>query len=67
MTKNLEGLSRTEIERLLGPANETSYFREWTMVYELGRERGFIAIDSEWLVINLDNSGVATESRIVRD
>lgn len=67
MTKTLEGLSRTEIERLLGPANETSYFREWTMVYQLGRERGFIAIDSEWLVIDLDHSGVATEYQIVHD
>ena len=67
MTKTLEGLSRTEIEGLLGPANETSYFREWTMVYQLGHERGLISIDSEWLVINLDNSGVATEYQIVRD
>ena len=31
----------------------TEYFRDWSLVYNLGRERGFMAIDSEWLVVRI--------------
>ncbi len=37
------------------------------MVYWLGPERGLIRIDSEWLVLRLDEGGVVREFRIVRD
>jgi hypothetical protein len=37
------------------------------MVYWLGPERGFIRIDSEWLVLRLDQSDIVREVRIVRD
>ena len=54
---SLEGLSRSEIMNLLGNETEGAYFKEVdNMVYYLGNERGFISIDSEWLIIHfVDN------------
>ena len=37
------------------------------MVYWLGDERGYMSIDSEWLVVRLDGEGKVAEYRIVRD
>ncbi len=52
---------------MLGEPPPPEYFRDWDMVYRLGMERGFISIDSEWLVIRLGTNGRVTESRIVHD
>ena len=62
----LIGKRRQEIVALLGEPPATSYFSEWDMVYVLGPERGFISIDSEWLVLRLEHGRVA-EARLVRD
>ena len=64
---NLVGMSRGEVTALIGEPDNTSYFREYDMVYRLGNERGFISIDSEWLVLRLNTNQVVTEDRIVRD
>jgi hypothetical protein len=61
------GVIRADVENLLGPPDKTSYFRNWDMVYLLGPERGFIRIDSEWLVFRLDAGGRVAEYQIVRD
>jgi len=55
----IPGKSRDEIERLLGQSLETGYFTasERDLIYILGPERSFISIDSEWLLIWLDNEG----------
>jgi hypothetical protein len=63
----LRGLSRDSVEQLLGPRDSTDYFQEWDLVYWLGPERGFLRIDSEWLVLNLGLDGRVTDYRIVRD
>jgi hypothetical protein len=63
----LLGKTQGEIESMLGPPAETGYFRDFDLVYWLGPERSFIRIDSEWLVIRLDDAGRACEVRIVRD
>ena len=52
---------------MLGEPPETEYFRDWDLVYWLGPERGFMSIDSEWLVLRLHENGRAAECRIVRD
>lgn len=62
----LEGMSRQDIEQLLGKPPQTNYFREYEYVYWLGPERGFISIDSEWLCIKFSKD-IATEVRICRD
>lgn len=63
----LVGLSRTEVEALLGPADKTPYFRNFDLVYMLGPERGFIAIDSEWLLIQLDPDGRVSQAILGTD
>jgi len=66
-TRALIGKSKADISRMLGDPPPTDYFREWDMVYTLGAERGLFSIDSEWLVIQLDNSGAAADAAIVTD
>ena len=63
----LSGASRAEVERLLGPPDNTTYFSHWSMVYWLGPERGMMPVDSEWLVLRIGAQGTVTECRIARD
>ena len=54
------GQSRAELEGLLGPSLEITYFQSSgrDLIYILGPQRdSFMAIDSEWLLIWLDDSG----------
>jgi hypothetical protein len=56
----LPGHGRQELEQLLGPSLDTAYFADSgrDLIYLLGRERGSLfAIDSEWLLIWLDERG----------
>jgi len=64
---SLKGRSRADVVALLGEPTPTEYFKQWDMVYVLGPERGFIAIDSEWLVIRLDARGAVREAPIASD
>jgi hypothetical protein len=64
--RDLKGMRRAEVEALLGERDLTGYFKDYDMVYCLGPERGFVPIDSEWLVIKLDQDKV-TYYRIARD
>ena len=63
----LIGRTRAEVVALLGEPPPTGYFAEWDLVYWLGPERGFISIDSEWLVARFGSDGRITEARLVRD
>lgn len=55
----IQDKSRNEIEKALGPSLETGYFSssERDLIYVLGAERGFFGIDSEWLLIWVDDEG----------
>lgn len=55
----LPGKTRSEIEALLGPSLETPYFASTgrDMIYILGPERSAFVIDSDWLLIWLDDNG----------
>lgn len=59
-SKILDGLSRVEVEEVLGTPDSTDYFANMgrDMIYWLGTERGFMGIDSEWLLIWLENGKV---------
>ena len=63
----LDHLSRAEVENLLGHPTKTEYFHDHDLVYWLGPERGFMGIDSEWLVIDLDERSVVRKYAVVRD
>lgn len=61
------GKTRDRIVALIGRPDDTEYFREYDLVYHLGPERGPFGIDSEWLVLRLDDDDIVTEARIVTD
>jgi len=65
----LEGLTRSEVVELLGPPNQESYFSSVAhdMHYHLGPERGFIRIDSEWLLIAFGENGKVSRYWLARD
>jgi hypothetical protein len=64
----LDGRTQPQVVELLGPADDTSKWRDWDVVYRLGPERkGLFRIDSEWLVIRLGPSGRVVSYRIVAD
>ena len=63
----LVGRTHSEAVALLGEPEDTDYFADFDMVYWLGPERGFISIDSEWLVLRLGEDGRVTERRVVSD
>jgi hypothetical protein len=63
---HLPGKSRTEVVDLLGEPDKTDKFRNYDMVYWLGRERSAFALDSDWLVLKL-SKGFVTEARDVTD
>lgn len=63
---NLVGMTRKQIDDLLGKPPKTAYFSDYEYVYWLGPERGFISIDSEWLGIKFQDDKVI-EARLLRD
>lgn len=66
----LPGKSRSELEALLGPSEDSSYFSSTgrDLIYPLGPERGsYMGIDSEWLLVWLDSEGRYQRYRIAND
>ncbi len=66
-SQRLVGLTRQEVVVLLGEPPKTEYFKEFDLVYYLGPERGFMSIDSEWLVLKLGPEGRVKRATIARD
>jgi hypothetical protein len=60
-------MTREQVTAIAGEPDKTNYFSDWDMVYWLGPERGFMGIDSEWLVFRLDGEKKVSEYEIVRD
>ena len=59
--------SKEKVIKFLGNPEETDYFENYDLVYWLGAERGFISIDSEWLVFKLNSNLLVYEYHIVSD
>lgn len=53
----LEGLSREQVEALLGEPTQTDKWRGADMIYVLGNDGSYTPIDNEWLLITLDQRG----------
>ena len=65
--RRLVGMSRAEIVSMLGEPTKTSFYREYDLVYVLGNERGWMSIDSEWLLMRLDGTGRVSMAELGRD
>jgi hypothetical protein len=63
----LKRMTRSEVVSLLGPPLDTPYFKGTDMIYMLGPERGWLSIDSEWLLIDLDQRGRVASARLATD
>lgn len=64
----LESKTQQEIIAMLGDNIEMNYFKdENNIVYYLGDERGLISVDSEWLIIHLDDNKVVDKVEVVTD
>lgn len=62
------GRTPDEVTADLGEPDDTGYFHEYDMVYRLGLERNSaFPIDSEWLVIRLDQDTRVSEARLSTD
>jgi hypothetical protein len=66
-SRALVGKKRKEVEAMLGPVTDTDKFRDYDLVYWLGATRGFMPIDSEWLVLRLDERDEVSDARVVSD
>lgn len=65
---DLVGMDAASLESILGKETKTAYFNAPNRsVYYLGNERGFISIDSEWLVIDFDEKHTVTNIEVMRD
>lgn len=63
----LMGMTKEEVITLLGQSTDTEYFKtENNMAYYLGPERGLISIDSEWLVLEMQDNHIS-KVNILRD
>ncbi|WP_202943211.1 hypothetical protein [Thiobacillus denitrificans] len=66
----LPGKSRYALEVMLGPSLDTSYFKDSgrDLIYITGPQRdSLFAIDSEWLLIWVDDKGIYERHAIVTD
>ena len=64
---DLIGKNKDVAIELLGEPDDTEYFSNYELVYHVGLERSGMAIDSEWLVINVNESGIIDEVSLARD
>ncbi len=66
----LPGKTRKEIESNLGPTLNTKYFKSTgrDLIYYTGSERyGFMRLDSEWLLIWLDDRDIFQKYKVAID
>jgi len=63
----LTGMVRAEVVELLGPPTPTDKWEGTEMIYVLGPDGSIMAIDHEWLLIELDQEGRVTTFEVVSD
>lgn len=70
LENKLPGKNKQEIEKILGPSLETNYFRsvDKDLIYYLGPQRDSVLnLDSEWLLIWLNEDGKFKSYKIAND
>ena len=65
---SIAGMPRSEVISLIGEPDQTEYFKSYDMVYMLGQETdSYFAVDSQWLVLELNDSERVKSYDIVVD
>ena len=64
---DLLGKTAEEAVRMLGPSTEHHEFKDWDLIYYLGKERGWICLGGEHLVLRLSPDDKVCECRIMSD
>jgi hypothetical protein len=67
LTHALLGKTNAEVVNLLGQPPLHDKFRGAGLVYVLGPERSFVAIDYEWLLLTFGKAGTVENAAIVTD
>ena len=74
--QKLTGRTKESLVELLGQPDSIEELRNryhgpdaqrWNMAYHLGPERGFMSIDDEWLVFQLDRSSTVARVGVITD
>ncbi|MSU55855.1 MAG: hypothetical protein EXS51_00890 [Candidatus Taylorbacteria bacterium] len=60
----LVGMSKNQVDELLGVPKPTGYFSDYDYVYWLGPKRRFVSTDDEWLGIKFKNN-IIVEAKIL--
>jgi hypothetical protein len=66
-TYSLKGMTRGQITALLGPPTRTDKWRNAELVYVLGPNAGAVAIDHDWLLLDLDAGDRVVAYRVASD
>jgi hypothetical protein len=67
LTHTLNGKSYAQVVALLGEPPAHDKFRGVGLVYVLGRERGFISIDFEWLLLTFGKANTVENAAVITD
>ena len=67
LTHSLNGKSHAQVVALLGEPPTHDKFRGAGLVFALGRERGFISIDFEWLMLTFGKAGTVENAAVITD
>ncbi|MBI2464370.1 hypothetical protein HYV57_05425 [Candidatus Peregrinibacteria bacterium] len=60
------GMAEADLVQLLGPESKTDKFKNWDLVYWMGPEPGAFAIDSIWLLLDIED-GKVKEFKVMTD
>lgn len=60
------GMTEVDLVQLLGPESRTDKFKNWDLVYWMGPEPGAFAIDSIWLLFDIED-GKVKEFKVTTD
>lgn len=60
-------MRRADVIDVLGEPTETPYFKDYDLVYWLGEEKGFVSVDSAWLVIKFGANERVSDFKLVTD
>ena len=63
----LAGRTRGEVIDMLGEPTPSAKLRNWSLVYHLGPGQPQPDVESDWLALLLDPSGLVSEVRILRE